>query len=698
MSGNVGRLRRPGRVPNWVPRGGFAIAVELTQSRSRTRVCGSGRDVGELNCLIRPIYCQNGSPLYKTSTLLHFIRGGLVGAFAHPTPVVLRTSEQSQDRIQGKVIMFNHPPLTRVTSICTPILLSYMATAAVAGEQTELISVRSPVITSETPSGVSYVSSRHSLSRTGRFAVFFSQANDVLSNQDNHQPTHIFVRDRQAGTTTQVIVSPSAIYIDQPSISDDGRYIAFVGYGDVLGNGETAFTERVYAMDLQTRAIEKVTVGVGNTLPNAESFDPMISGNGRYVVFTSRASNLVTNDTNDASDIFETDLSSHTTRRVSLNTSGRQLNGDSQFPFVSSDGRYVVYASRALNASTIPGYVPDAVLLYDRTTGITELSSRNAKGLPANLGADMPSVSDDGHYVAFASQGTNLVSGTPSNWSQVFVRDRVARTLLCASISSTGDIGNFNSYFPIINGAGTAIVFGSTSSNLAPNDANGGTAQTFVHSLITGATTRASVSSNGTPALAPAAESPGLSISGDGNWVAFHTAAANLVPGDLNNASDVFAHQVLPRTIIRVNAGGSSYIDSVGRVWQSDRGFNTGIASHTTATITGTPNPGLYQSQRYDAAGGPELRYQFTVPNGTYIVRLHFAENYEPNFHRGARLFNVDVEGVRVFSNLDIYARAGGHAALVLEAQATVIDGELHIDFHHEVQNPQVNAIEIVGQ
>ena len=102
--------------------------------------------------------------------------------------------------------------------------------------------------------------------------------------------------------------------------------------------------------------------------------------------------------------------------------------------------------------------------------------------------------------------------------------------------------------------------------------------------------------------------------------------------------------------------------------------------------------------QRYDAVGGAELHYQFAVPNGTYLVRLHFAENYVPNFHAGARVFDVDVEGVRRYSGLDIYAQVGGHAALVLETNATVINGSLTIDFHHEVENPLINAIEVIQQ
>ena len=141
----------------------------------------------------------------------------------------------------------------------------------------------------------------------------------------------------------------------------------------------------------------------------------------------------------------------------------------------------------------------------------------------------------------------------------------------------------------------------------------------------------------------------------------------------------------------------------IGMTWgpsESSHASTTccGLTSSSTASIANTNDPGLYQDQRYDAAGGPELRYEFPVPNGTYLVRLHFAENYEPNFHAGKRVFDVDMEGIRRFTNLDIFAAVGGHAALVLESAVTVVNGKLDIDFHHEVENPQVNAIEIIQQ
>jgi chitodextrinase len=149
---------------------------------------------------------------------------------------------------------------------------------------------------------------------------------------------------------------------------------------------------------------------------------------------------------------------------------------------------------------------------------------------------------------------------------------------------------------------------------------------------------------------------------------------------------------------IRINAGSSSaYIDGQGRTWSPDTGFNTGVAAVNTNAIAGTVDDALYRSERWDRATAPELRYSLVVPNGTYEVRLHFAENYTGAMTVGGRIFDVNIEGVRVFEDLDVYATVGARTALVKTATTSVQDGRLDIDFLHQVENPMVNAIEIVG-
>jgi hypothetical protein len=153
-------------------------------------------------------------------------------------------------------------------------------------------------------------------------------------------------------------------------------------------------------------------------------------------------------------------------------------------------------------------------------------------------------------------------------------------------------------------------------------------------------------------------------------------------------------------TVIRVNAGGPAFTDSLGQLWQADTGFNTGNAgSFGTIAIANTVEDGLYQTERWDPAAAPELMYSFTVPNGTYLVRLHFSENYWATQSAGARVFDVNIEGVLVHANVDVYQQAGGgQRALIKTATVVVNDGQINIQFVHKTENPIINALEIIGQ
>lgn len=174
-------------------------------------------------------------------------------------------------------------------------------------------------------------------------------------------------------------------------------------------------------------------------------------------------------------------------------------------------------------------------------------------------------------------------------------------------------------------------------------------------------------------------------------------AAGNTSVASTATISTASSGPTLPT--IRVNAGGSSYVDTAGNTWSADHGYNTGgkySVSGSTA-IANTNDDPLFHSERYDASTAPELTYSFTVPNGTYVVRLYFAENYASAKGAGLRVFDIDIEGARAFEDVDIYTQAGGgNKAMMLEQTVSVTDGQLNIGFVHQVQNPKINAIEIL--
>ncbi len=151
-------------------------------------------------------------------------------------------------------------------------------------------------------------------------------------------------------------------------------------------------------------------------------------------------------------------------------------------------------------------------------------------------------------------------------------------------------------------------------------------------------------------------------------------------------------------TTVRVNAGGGSYVDSQGHTWSADTGFNTGQAATIVSSISGTADPTLFYTQRWDPSSAPELAYTFSVANGSYTVNLYFAETYSGTFGVGKRLFNVFLQGQQVLSNFDVYAAAGGpNTAVVRSFPVNVTNGQIVVSFGHVKEDPEINAIEIVG-
>jgi hypothetical protein len=148
--------------------------------------------------------------------------------------------------------------------------------------------------------------------------------------------------------------------------------------------------------------------------------------------------------------------------------------------------------------------------------------------------------------------------------------------------------------------------------------------------------------------------------------------------------------------LIRVNCGGPSYTDSNGQAWQADNGYSGGNANSTSVQIGGTADQALYQTGRYNNAGSTPLVYSFQVANGSYNINLRFAETSMKMESVGARVFNVKIQGIPAYQNLDIFAAAGARAALVKSTNVIVQNGTLTIEFDNVVQSAKVDAIEIL--
>lgn len=147
---------------------------------------------------------------------------------------------------------------------------------------------------------------------------------------------------------------------------------------------------------------------------------------------------------------------------------------------------------------------------------------------------------------------------------------------------------------------------------------------------------------------------------------------------------------------IRVNCGGPAYTDSNGQLWQADTGFSGGHTGSTTLPLGATADQALYQTARYNNSGSTPLVYTFSVVNGTYNINLLFAEWNSAFEYVGGRVFNVKIQGILAFPNVDIFASVGAQAALVKSTNVTVQNGTLKIEFDNVAQLAKIDAIEIL--
>jgi Tol biopolymer transport system component len=326
----------------------------------------------------------------------------------------------------------------------------------------------------------------------------------------------------------------------QPSISADGHYVAFASDATNLVDGDTNGVTDIFVRDLAKKKTTRVSVSGDGTQGNKASIWPFISSDGRYVSFTSEADNLDAPDANGVGDIFVHDTQTGETKMISRAVDGTAGNDLSFWSSISSDGRYVAFMSNATNLVQSDQNDSWDIFLRDRQTGQTSIVSMGYDGSQANSQSEYPVISADGRYIAFASDATNIVTGDSAGYRDVFEYDRETGKNIRVSVSTDGkqaDAGT-QAFVISISANGQFVAFPSLATNLVLND-NNKAWDIFVHDRDKGETTRVSVSSDGKQADAG---SYGVSISPDGRYVTFGSNATNLVPEDLNGVMDVFVH------------------------------------------------------------------------------------------------------------------------------------------------------------
>jgi Tol biopolymer transport system component len=330
------------------------------------------------------------------------------------------------------------------------------------------------------------------LSADGRFVAFASRAANLVGDDTNGM-ADVFVRDR-----------------------------------DPDGNG---------VFDEDDGVTSRVSVASNGVQGDLGSSGPSISSDGRFVAFDSSATNLVSGDSNGATDVFVHDRETGATIRASLSSEGLEGDRYSQSAQISADGRFVAFESESDNL------VPDDVngfrdvFLRDRIVDLTELVSVDSASLQGDGPSGAPVISADGGVVAFTSSATNLVVPDNNGDVDVLVRDRIAGTTTRANADSSGIQGNFGAIYTAISGNGRFVAFASDAENLIASDTND-KGDEFIHDVVTGETFAVSVDPAG--AVANSASFGYSALSFDGKAVAFSSSATDLVAGDTNGYTDVF--------------------------------------------------------------------------------------------------------------------------------------------------------------
>jgi len=356
--------------------------------------------------------------------------------------------------------------------------------------------------------------------------------------------------------TKRVSVSSAGIQGDSgsfsPAISARGRYVAFHSEATNLVPGDTNDADDVFLRDTRAGTTLRVSVSSAGTESDGDSYSPAISANGRFVAFYSEASNLVPGDTNGMEDVFVHDVWTGTTTRVSVDSSGREGDGRSYYPALSASGRYVAFSSFATNLVPSDTNGWSDVFVHDCSLGTTTMVSVDSTGVQGDYNSLYPDISSDGTRVVFESGASNFAVGDTNGAPDIFMRDLTIGVTVCASVVPSGVPGDHGSFYPTISGNGRIVAFGSGSSDLVAGDTND-LEDVFTRDLLTGTTKRVSVSTSGVQGNGISQIHTPASLSYDGRFVVLKSTATNLVAGDTNGAQDIFLHDRRLRTTTRMN-------------------------------------------------------------------------------------------------------------------------------------------------
>jgi VCBS repeat-containing protein len=456
----------------------------------------------------------------------------------------------------------------------------------------------------------------------GTKIAFFGSASNLVAG-DTNGVYDIFVKDLASGQVVRASTDASGAEANDfsrtPVFSPDGSKVAFASAASNLVPGDTNLGFDIFVKDLASGAIVRASTDSSGNQQSGVSFRAMFSPDGTKLIFESTASNLTAGDTNLHSDVFIKDLASGAITRVSTDSSGAQANGLSFGGAFSPDGSKVAFVSAASNLVSGDSNGVQDIFLKDLSTGQVTLVSVNAFGIPSDADLDNFVFSHDGTKIAFASDATDLVASDTNAALDVFVKDLVTGLVILVSTDAAGNQANGASFNPAFSPDDQQVMFGSFAANLVQGDQNS-ELDIFVKNLATGEVVRVSTGAGGDEANS---FSLNAVFTPNGEQVAFHSLASNLVDGDSNQADDIFVKDL---------AFGGPVVTEDAETFV---GGNMGFADADLAdahTVEATPAAGGYigtflASVDDDSTGDGmgSVGWSFSVDNGS----LQFLESGE---------------------------------------------------------------------
>lgn len=316
------------------------------------------------------------------------------------------------------------------------------------------------------------------ISANGRFVAFESAASDLVSNDVNGKDDIFVHDRWTGKTTRVSIPTYSGAVIGShgdsrfAAISGNGRFVAFRSAATYMVKGDTNGTLDVFVHDRQKKKTKRVSIRTNGAQGDAGSSHPSVSYDGRFIAFESHATTLIKNDTNAQEDVFVRDRKLKTTRRVSVSSKGTQGNGEADDPSISANGRYVAFESQSTNLIGSDTNNEQDVFIHDRKKGKTKLVSKRSGGAQGVGRSADASVSSNGRFVAFDSAAPNLVNGDNNNATDSFIHDRKTRTTRRVSVATGGAQANGASDDPKVSADGRFVAFDAAATNLVPFDSN----------------------------------------------------------------------------------------------------------------------------------------------------------------------------------------------------------------------------------